>query len=209
MSSPLSGPATTVFKPRTSKVFTAVAFGLTAVGLVSVVVDDGAAGLLAAWPLAAFAFTAWWLFWYPSVAVETSAVTLRNPLVTVSVPWAALIHVDTKYALKLVTPKGSYTAWAAPAPGVWGTYSGRPEHLANLPSSSYGPQRSVRPGDLKHTDSGYAAYLVRRRWEELITAGALDVDLTESALVVRKINWGLILVGAVLTALSFAGSALA
>ncbi len=209
MSSPTSGPAATVFKPRTSKVFTAVAFALTAVGLASVLVADGPAGLLAAWPLAAFAFTAWWLFWYPSVALDSAAVTLRNPLVTVSVPWAALIHVDTKYALKLITPKGSYTAWAAPAPGVWGTHAGRPEHLANLPSSSYGPQRSVRPGDLKHTDSGYAAFLVRRRWEELINAGALDVDLTDSAVVTQRINWQLILVGAVLVALSFAGSALA
>jgi hypothetical protein len=208
MSSATGGPVTTVFRPRTSKAFTVVAFVLTAVGLASVVVADGAAGLLAAWPLAAFAFTAWWLFWYPSVTVDASAVTLRNPLTTVSVPWAALVHVDTKYALKLITPKGSYTAWAAPAPGVWGTHAGRPEHLSNLPGSSYGVGGSVRPGDLKHTDSGFAAFLVRSRWEEMINNGSLDVDLTESAVVARSINWPLILAGSLLVAVSFATSAL-
>ncbi|MHA7263961.1 PH domain-containing protein [Arthrobacter sp. TMN-37] len=208
MSSATGGPVTTVFRPRTSKVFTAVAVALAAVGLASVVVSEGVSGLVAAWPLLAFAFAAWWLFWYPSVEVDGAAVTLRNPLTTVSVPWAALVHVDTKFALKLVTPGGSYTAWAAPAPGVWGTHAGKPEHLANLPGSSYGPGRSVRPGDLTHTDSGYAAFLVRRRWEELIGTGALDVDLTESAVVTRNTNWLLIGVGAALLAASFASSAL-
>ncbi|TDK23658.1 PH domain-containing protein [Arthrobacter crusticola] len=209
MSSATGGPATTVFRPRTSKIFTAVAFALTAVGLVSVVVSEGVAGLLAGWPLLAFAFAAWWLFWYPSVQVDSDAVTLRNPLTTVSVPWAALVHVDTKFALKLITPRGSYTAWAAPAPGVWGTHAGKPEHLANLPGSSYGPGRSVRPGDLTHTDSGYAAFLVRSRWEKLIGSGSLDVDLTDSAVVARSVNWLPIGVAAALVAASFASSALA
>ncbi|RJU02838.1 PH domain-containing protein [Arthrobacter frigidicola] len=209
MSSATGGPVTTVFRPRTSKVFTAVAFALTAVGLVSVVVAEGVSGLLAGWPLIAFAFAAWWLFWYPSVEVDPDAVTLRNPLITVSVPWAALVHVDTKFALKLVTPRGSYTAWAAPAPGVWGTHAGKPEHLANLPGSSYGPERSVRPGDLTHTDSGYAAFLVRSRWEKLIGSGSLDVDLTDSAVVTRSVNWLLIGVAAALVAASIASSALA
>ncbi len=209
MSSAAGGPVTTVFRPRTSKVFTAVAFGLAAVGLVSVVVSEGVAGLLGGWPLIAFAFAAWWLFWYPSVEVDPDAVTLRNPLTTVAVPWAALVHVDTKFALKLVTPRGSYTAWAAPAPGVWGTHAGKPEHLANLPGSSYGPGRSVRPGDLTHTDSGYAAFLVRSRWEKLIGSGSLDVDLTDSSVVARSVNWLPIGVAGALVAASFASSALA
>jgi hypothetical protein len=90
---------------------------------------------------------------------------------------------------------------------VWGTHAGKPEHLANLPGNSYGPGRSVRPGDLTHTDSGYAAFLVRSRWEELIASGALDVDLTESAVVSRSRNWLLIGVGAALLAASFVSAA--
>ncbi|MBG6216503.1 hypothetical protein IWX75_000947 [Arthrobacter sp. CAN_A6] len=200
MSTPATG--TTVFKPRTSKWFTLIAFVLVGTGLVSLVATDGPAGLLGAWPLLTVAYWAWWLFWYPTVVVDRAAVTLRNPLVTISVPWAALVHVDTKYALKLVTPRRAYSAWAAPAPGVWGTHAGKVEHLTNLPASSYGPGASVRPGDLKHTDSGYAAFLVRSRWETMIDNGELDVDQTDSAPVDRRVNWILILPALVLLAAS-------
>lgn len=171
----------TVFKARTSRWFTGLAVLVTAGGLASVVATDGPAGLLTAWPLLGIAYGGWWLFWYPAVLVAEDAVTLRNPLVTVRVPWNALIDVDTRYALKLVTPSRGYTAWAAPAPGVWGTHSGKVEHLTNLPSTSYGPGGSVRPGDLKNTDSGHAAYLVRSHWQDLVETGRLDVDRQEKA----------------------------
>jgi hypothetical protein len=171
----------TVFKPRTGIWFTGVAVLVAAGGLASVVATEGAGGLLAGWPLVGVAYLGWWLFWYPAVVLAEDAVTLRNPSATVRVPWAALIDVDTKYALKLVTPTGAFTAWAAPAPGVWGTHAGKPEHVTNLPSTSYGPGGSIRPGDLKNTDSGYAAYLVRSRWQDLVESGALDVDRPERA----------------------------
>lgn len=166
----------TVFKPRTSVWFTGIAVLVAVGGLASVAATSGPAGLLAGWPLIGIAYLGWWLFWYPAVELADDAVTLRNPLATIRVPWVALIDVDTKYALKLVTPAGSFTAWAAPAPGVWGTHAGKPEHVTNLPSTSYGPQQSVRPGDLKNTDSGFAAYLVRSRWQDLVESGGVDVD---------------------------------
>lgn len=166
----------TVFRPRTSIWFTAIAVAVAAAGLASVLATEGPAGLLAGWPLVGIAYVGWWLFWYPAVVLADDAVTVRNPLATIRIPWSALIDVDTKYALKLVTPTGSFTAWAAPAPGVWGTHAGKPEHVMNLPPTSYGPGGSVRPGDLKNTDSGFAAYLVRSRWQGLVETGAVDVD---------------------------------
>ncbi|MFJ6001241.1 PH domain-containing protein [Arthrobacter sp. NPDC092385] len=188
----------TVFKPRTSVWFTGGAVLVAAGGLVSVVATGGAAGLLAGWPLIGIAYGGWWLFWYPAVVIAEDSVTLRNPLATIRVPWSALIDVDTKYALKLVTPSGAFTAWAAPAPGVWGTHAGKPEHVTNLPSTSYGPGGSVRPGDLKNTDSGYAAYLVRSRWQELVEGGMLDVDHPGRAH--RTWNWSHIAAAVVLLA---------
>ncbi|MHA7285239.1 PH domain-containing protein [Arthrobacter sp. MDT3-44] len=188
----------TVFKPRTSGWFTGIAVLVAGGGLVSVVATEGPAGLLAGWPLLGIAYVGWWLFWYPAVVFAEDFVTLRNPLATIRVPWAALIDVDTKYALKLVTPSGSFTAWAAPAPGVWGTHAGKPEHVTNLPSTSYGPGRSIRPGDLKNTDSGYAAYLVRSRWQDLVESGAVDVD--QPAPVRRTWNWRHLAAAALLVA---------
>lgn len=191
-----AGP--TVFKPRSGRWFMAVAVVVTLGGLASAAATDGPSGALMAWPLLGIAYLGWWLFWHPAVLLTTDAVVLRNPLSTIHVPWTALIDVDTKYALKLVTPGGSYTAWAAPAPGVWGTHAGKPEHVTDLPPTSYGAGGSVRPGDLKNTDSGHAAYLVRTRWQDLVESGAVDVDAPGR--VRRRINVVQLIIGAVLLA---------
>ncbi|WP_458115391.1 PH domain-containing protein [Arthrobacter sp. D2-10] len=186
----LTGPTrTTVFRPRSSRWILVIACIIVGVGLASSIVSSGLEALAAASPLLAVAAIAWWLFWYPAVIVGPDGVQLRNPTRTVDVPWAGLIHVDTKYALKLITPSGSYTAWAAPAPGVRGAHAGKPENMQNLPSSSYGAGGSVRPGDLSNTDSGLAALLVRSEWERQVEKGLIDVDATDFARVERRINW--------------------
>ncbi len=181
--------STDVFRPRTSIWFTGLALVLVVLGLISSVMIYGlAAGVAGSWPLIVIAFLAWWLFWYPRIEVSPSAVTIYNPLQVIETPWEALINVDTRFAMKLVTPGGSFTAWAAPAPGIIGTHRGRKEHVQGLPATTYGPAQSIRPGDLKNTDSGAAAYLVRSRWENLVEAGAIDIHATEAALVNKKAN---------------------
>lgn len=189
MNDPQTAKHTEVFRPRTAKWFTGIACGLVAVGLISSVTSYGPAGIAGSWPLLTFAYLAWWLFWYPRIEIGPDAVTLRNPLQVLRVPWPALIDVDTRYAMKLVTPRGRYTAWAAPAPGIIATHRGKATDVEGLPSISYGPGRSVRPGDLLNTDSGSAAYLVRTRWEAKVTSGEIDVDATESAVVAKRTNW--------------------
>ncbi len=185
---PNGASGTDEFRPRTSKTLAYIMWALAAIALVSSLAS-GVAGLLGI-PLAlAVAFAGYWLFWFPKVMLDDGGVTLVNPVRTVSVPWAALITVDTKFALKLVTPAGSYTAWAAPAPGVVGTYRAKPHDVRNLPSTSFGPEGSMRPGDLKNSDSGAAAYLIRSRWAVLVESGLLDVEQTETTAVTIRRNW--------------------
>jgi hypothetical protein len=180
-----------VFRPRTSMLLAGLLWVMAAITAVSALASS-LAGLRDV-PLAlALAFIGYWLFWFPTVTVSERAVLLRNPLRTISVPWDALINVDTKYALTLTTVKGSFTAWAAPAPGVLGTYRAKPADAKGLPSSSYGPGGTMRPGDLKSSDSGAAAYLVRSHWRALAEAGALDVDATETATASVRYNWALV-----------------
>ena len=189
MNTPSGPDQFTVFSPRSGRWILGVAAAIVVVGLVASVVTSGPQALATAAPLLAVAAIAWWLFWYPAVVVGPVGVELRNPVLTIDVPWGGLIQVDTKYALKLVTPGGSYTAWAAPAPGVRGTHAGKPENMQNLPGTSYGAGGSVRPGDLSNTDSGLAALLVRSEWERRIDNGLIDVDATDSVRVERRINW--------------------
>ena len=128
-----------VFKARTNKWFAWLSWAVAAFGVVVTVVMAGPGALGGIAPLAFIAFMGWQLFWMPSVVVHDAGVTLENPFRSIEVPWAALVHVDTRFALTLVTAEKSYTSWAAPAPGIWGGRHARPEDLHGLPATTYGP----------------------------------------------------------------------
>lgn len=185
-----------IFKARTNKWFAWLAWTVAVIGLVVTVASAGPAALPTTGPLLLIALLGWQFFWMPAVVVHSGGVTLENPFRTVLVPWAALVHVDTRYALTLVTAQKSYAAWAAPAPGIWGGRNARPEDLQGLPDTSYGPGQSVRPGDLKSTDSGQAARLVRTRWRELVESGTLAAGETtgdaDAAAVTVRPRWAAI-----------------
>ncbi|MDP9692857.1 UNVERIFIED_ORG: hypothetical protein J2X79_000386 [Arthrobacter globiformis] len=178
-----------IFKARTNKWFAGFSWFVAAAGLAGLVVAGGVPALAGAAPLLLIAYLGWLLFWRPAVVVHDAGVTIENPFRAISVPWAALVQVDTRYALTLVTPSRSYGAWAAPAPGIWGGRNARPEDLRGLPDSTYGPGNSVRPGDLKSTDSGQAAQLVRGRWQQLVESGLLDAGAAEATPVSVKFRW--------------------
>ncbi len=165
-----------IFKARTNKWFAWLSWAVAAFGIGVSGVTAGPGALAGTAPLLLIAFLGWQLFWMPAVVVHDGGVTLENPFRSVLVPWAALVHVDTRFALTLVTAGNSYTAWAAPAPGIWGGRNARPGDLRGLPATTYGPGKSVRPGDLKSTDSGQAARLVRDRWQDLVETGELGAS---------------------------------
>ncbi|NKX53736.1 PH domain-containing protein [Arthrobacter mobilis] len=192
--------ARTIFRPRSAPWLTGSVWLLAAIGLVVSAATYGAAGLPASVPWLVLAYLAWWLAWYPAVVVGEMEVTLRNPLATITVPWEALVTVDTRYALTLVTVRRKYSAWAAPAPGIFGVHRARAEHAAGLPETTYGPAGSIRPGDLSNSDSGAAAYLVRKRWSELLDGGTVDAGAAGTAAVTVRPNWLPVTVAVVLAA---------
>ncbi|MDQ0238219.1 PH domain-containing protein [Arthrobacter bambusae] len=192
-----------IFKARTSKIFAWICWAVAVFGVVVTLVAAGPRSLPGTTPLLFVAFLGWLLFWRPVVVVRDSGVALENPFRTIDVPWDALVQVDTRYALTLVTPRKKYPAWAAPAPGIWGGRNARPEHLKGLPGTTYGPSSSVRPGDLKNTDSGAAAILVRTRWQDLVEAGRVEPGRAEDASVTVAIGWFRIAATVALAAASY------
>ncbi|GCE77862.1 PH domain-containing protein [Cellulomonas biazotea] len=163
-----------VFRPGFGRGLAVGVVVLCVVGAVTGLVSDAATTLPYLPLLALVAVGAWAAYWRPAVIVTPAGVELRNVLRTVEIPWPAVQEVGTQYALTLRTPYGSYAAWAAPAPSAVRTGRAQAGDDRNLPSSTYGSGGSVRPGDLARTDSGDAAALVRRRWEEARDAGLLD-----------------------------------
>lgn len=163
-----------VMRPRFGRWLAGAAMGASALGAVTGLVDDAAATWRFLPLLGAVALFAWAAYWRPAVVVDPAGVELVNVSRTVRVPWPAVQTVETQWALTLRTAYGSYAAWAAPAPSSLRARQAGPQDYRHLPESTYGAGGGVRPGDLAHTDSGQAAAVVRRRWEELRDAGALD-----------------------------------
>jgi hypothetical protein len=178
-----------IFRPGISRLFAWTCWAVAAFGMGVSVISGGPAGLAGILPLLFVAYLGWLLFWRPAVIVSDTGVTLENPFRLVEVPWEALVQVDTRYSLTLITPRGKYSAWAAPAPGIWGGRNAHPDHLRGLPDSSYGPGNSVRPGDLKSTDSGAAAQIVRTRWQELLESGRVESGRAEETRVRSAVAW--------------------
>jgi hypothetical protein len=171
-----------VFRPSFGRGLAVTIAVLCAVAFVLSLRDTGFAAVWQIGPwLALVVLVVWATYWNPQVGVDDAGVHVVNVFRTIDLPWPSIQRVDTKWALKLVTAYGDFTAWAAPAPGGIATARAAARgDLKNLPESTYGPGGSVRPGDVPSSPSGAAAAVVRRRWEELRDAGYLDDPKLES-----------------------------
>jgi Bacterial PH domain len=107
------------------------------------------------------------------VIVDDSGVQVVNVFRTIHLPWPSINAVDTKWALRLYTAYGRYTAWAAPAPSVHEVLRASHQDAAHLPDDTYAAD-GIRLGDLPTSPSGNAALMIRRRWQELRGAGHLE-----------------------------------
>jgi Bacterial PH domain len=186
-----------MFHSRFNRVLAVVTWLLCLSGVVAVVVagSDAAAHYLPL--LALIAVVSWAGLWRPSLALDDEAITVVNTFATTVIPWAALIQVDTKYALTLVTPGRRLPVTVAPAPGRLATaLSNRDMKGISAPTSADG---GVRPGDLPNSDSGAAAHLVRQRWQRLLDEDRIAVGTADTAAVLRRVHWTVIIVCALLT----------
>lgn len=212
-SSPVRLPESAVLRPTSGKVLT-VAMGLFAgVGLFSFVFRGEWKDALGFTPLAVtVVYLCWVLFWYPSVTVEPSGVTVRNPLRTFTISWPAIVRIDTRYALTLYTRNAKkIVAWSAPSPSRYaGINTVRPDLSGLNPNvgqklvdadnfGSMAPTSSDKPGtvklgDVPRSESGLAALHVRRAWAALRDAGYLDSGVLEGTGVTS--NWNTAVLGA-------------
>ena len=199
------------FHSRFNRVLAIVIWSLEAFLLVSSVItgDFAKDPALAVVPAAFAAIAVWAMLWNPRVVVSDKNVVIVNVLRSIVIPWPALIDVDTKYSLSLRTPRGNYSAWAAPAPGRTGVAMARRaerRHGSSAQSPDMGGRE--RPGDLITTESGEAAYLVRERWHELIESGAVEAGIANSISETVRWHWFLnvvLLLLAVATAVVMGG----
>lgn len=189
-------------RPRFGMVLTIAIAALGVFALANFVVVGQPLGiLLHGWGIGLLVFATWLLFWAPAVTIRDEAVVVDNPLRRITIPWTAIERVDTRWSLRLFTSTGAVTAWSAPAPSRYAMMRTSSSELKGLPESTYGAGQSVGLGDIPASESGLAAYHVRRRWEQLRDEGLL----TGSPVVVREWLWWRIAALVALAALTVAG----
>jgi hypothetical protein len=158
-----------VYRPTFVRGLSLLTWGLLALALVGTAVRSPAEGLRWLPVLGLVAAVVYVLFWRPSVEVDEEAVTIRNLVRDVRVPWPRLDAVDTRYSLTLESDGRRYAAWAAPAPGrSQALRQSRHDALA-LQSLGTNLQHGLRSSATPNSDSGGAALMVRARWERALS----------------------------------------
>lgn len=135
-------------------------------------------------PALAYASVAAWVgLWRPSLRVADDGILVANVLHVVRVPWEALVHVSTRYALTLHVPNATISVFSAPQPGRFATFRAR--RAAQRGSTDIA---GMRPGDLPGTESGDAATIVRDRWDALRAADAIEAGIADEVAIERRIR---------------------
>jgi hypothetical protein len=179
-------PDPDVFYSRFNRVIAAIFATVAALSALSLFLLPTASSRALVVPALFVVLFVWETLWRPSLQISDEAVTIRNPLRTIVVPWAALVHVDTKFALTLYTPGKKFAVYCAPAPGRSLTSAGRRKTTDPVPYVNGSP----RPGDLPGSESGEAAQLVRSRWDALQRSGRVDGGLAAQTPVAVVWAWG-------------------
>jgi len=187
--------ATEHFHSRFNRVIAVVAWVVSAVGVSAILVSGRTDSFAFIGVLVLISYLAWFGLWRPAVVISDEGVELVNVSQTVLVPWAALIQVETRLALTLKTPRASYVATAAPAPGR--TFTG-----VNARRAASVSGETAQPSDSPTSDSGAAAHLVRARWAALIESNAIELGVADEVPVVRRWNVAYLAIAAVLVVAS-------
>jgi hypothetical protein len=188
------------YRPVFGLVLTGFVVALCLVGVWNLVsVRDWSGLARAIWPLLFAATLVAALFWRPRIVMTDDGVTVVNVFRTFTVPWEAIERIDTRYAATLYTSAHRIAVWAAPSPGIRGATAISKRDVSNLAESSYGPERTVRPGDAVSSPSGQVAFVLRQHWERFRDD---DAPAAEGPPVLVKTHRGTIVTLVVLAAAS-------
>lgn len=110
----------------------------------------------------------------PRVVVGEDSIRVENSWREHVVPWGAIVDIETRFNLTLVTSTGRIHAQAAPSPGGLSAMRSHPDPDRATARVSAQRAGAVRPGDLPSSLSGSLALVIRGHWQDLVEAGSLN-----------------------------------
>jgi hypothetical protein len=155
-------------------------------------------------PILLVGYGAYVLFWVPLLVVGPAQVVIVNPTRTYEITWPAVLDIQTKWGLTLVTPKGKVNAWASPAQNRYSSLSRFSRDALGRPgmTSERAKRAATRPPS---SIAGLAPLMITKQWEEYRDRGLLG-QVEGAGVVVRWHRVTLVLLAAlvVLTVVGFA-----
>lgn len=163
------------FRTKTAPFYTWCAV-LVALSLFIALANKGGVSALLkqGWGVLFLAYAVWYILGRSGVTVDEHEITVRNPFVSHTVNYAALIDISTRYHLTLVTASKRYQAFGIPASGMLASLTAHRQELRNLPSITYGLGHSLRTSDLPNSAAGALALIIRGYWQEQVEDGSLQ-----------------------------------
>lgn len=161
---------------RSGWVFLAATLLITVPILVSAFLPVRPASLAVAVSALVVSAIAYIYFVSPKVTVTDESILVQNPWREHTVPWGALIDVDTRFQLTLVTPQGRVHALGAPSPGGFSAMRAKPDRDRTTREVQTRQAGGMRPGDLPGSASGSMALVIRGHWQDLVEAGTINTS---------------------------------
>ena len=100
----------------------------------------------------------------PKVTFYDEGLVITNPLEKITIGWADVIDLDSRWALTLATKDFTVSAWAATAPG---RYHARNIHVNDIRGLDVDLGGSMRSNESPRSDSGASIYRARVRIAKL------------------------------------------
>jgi len=156
-----------VFRPRSNYAWAVVSYLLLGLfALNSIFVGEDAGQSITELGVSAILAVVAYLIWLrPKLVLTETAVEVVNPIQSITIPYAEIEDLETKWALTIIHTKGRTTAWVAPA-------GGKRRWIADQTFRWYGSgvplteNRGIETGSMSaslDSYSGQAAYLIREQ----------------------------------------------
>lgn len=107
----------------------------------------------------------------PKISFGDEGVVITNPFEEITVGWADVVQLDTRWALSIETKEFTVSSWAATASG---RHRGRSIHHTEIKGLDIQFGESIRKSDSPHSDSGAAAFRARVRLKRFQDSGGFN-----------------------------------
>ena len=164
------------YRPNSQLIYAAIGILITLMFVWSSFYTGGATSEVVSTLIALFVLVFIYIFLIrPKIIFCDEGIIIVNPIEDVTIGWADVIELDSKWAMAIATEKFTVSSWVATAPG---RYRNRGIHVTELKGLDIESGGSIRIADSPRSDSGAAIYRARVRLKRFQDRGNIASLIT-------------------------------